>query len=78
VGDGLVMIAVHPQECLVGSVISVTWERNSDGGFSNLDYLALFEESDASFDAPFAYQFAQPEVCFYLKAKKMYIYFLNY
>eukprot|EP00299_Pterocystis_sp_00344_P011760 c5540_g1_i1.p1 GENE.c5540_g1_i1~~c5540_g1_i1.p1 ORF type:complete len:1184 (-),score=227.24 c5540_g1_i1:48-3599(-) len=60
-GDGLVRLSVTPTECLVGSIITVTWERNSDGGFSNLDYLALFDESDTTFDAPFAYQFAQPE-----------------
>ena len=53
-------LSVTPTEGLVGSVLTVTWERNSDGGFSNLDYLALFDAADETFDAPYAYQFAQP------------------
>jgi hypothetical protein len=61
IGDGLVRLAVSPTECLAGSIVTVTWERNTNAGFSNLDYVALFDESDTTFDAPFAYQFAQPE-----------------
>jgi len=61
IGDGMVALSVSPTECLVGSALSIVWERNSDGGFSNLDYLALFDQNDTSFDAPFAYQFAQAE-----------------
>eukprot|EP00300_Choanocystis_sp_HF-7_P023917 c25307_g1_i1.p1 GENE.c25307_g1_i1~~c25307_g1_i1.p1 ORF type:complete len:1192 (-),score=246.30 c25307_g1_i1:40-3585(-) len=59
-GDGMVVLSVSPSECLVGAVLNVSWERNADGGFSQLDYIALFEKSDENFDAPFAYQFAQP------------------
>lgn len=61
IGDGLVRLSVTPSDCTAGTIITVTWERNSDGGFSNLDYLALFDVADESFDAPFAYQFAQPQ-----------------
>eukprot|EP00301_Raphidiophrys_heterophryoidea_P003621 c11627_g1_i1.p1 GENE.c11627_g1_i1~~c11627_g1_i1.p1 ORF type:complete len:1189 (+),score=336.18 c11627_g1_i1:2-3568(+) len=59
IGEGVVEITVTPSECVVGCGVHVVWERNTDGGFSDLDYLALFDKNDTSFDAPFAYQFAQ-------------------
>jgi len=60
--NGLVKLTVSSTDVKQGDLITVTWERNSDGGFTDMDYIALYLLEDTNYDTPFTYQFAQAEV----------------